>query len=225
MQTLDENTRKTILGFQKNEITEQLGKKAITPDDLAEDVKKNPDLLPKIYKGISSPNTNIKFGCAKILKLVSAEKPETLYPKMDFFINLLDINNNIIKWNVMDVIGNLTKVDKDRRFDKSFQKYYDLLSDKSIVSAAHVIDNSGKIALAKPHLTQKITTELLKIENIPRSQECKNILMGKAILAFGKYFNQIDNKDEVVSFVKRQLDNNRNATKVKAEKFLKKMNR
>jgi hypothetical protein len=144
---------------------------------------------------------------------------------MDFFIDLLDIDNNIIKWNVIDVIGNLTRVDKDNKFENVFKKFYGLLPDESMVSAAHVIDNSGKIAIAKPHLTQKITIELLNIENIPRNQECKDILMGKAIQAFGKYFDQIDNKNDVVSFVERQLNNTRNATKIKAERFLKNVNK
>jgi hypothetical protein len=76
--------------------------------------------------------------------------------------------------------------------------------------------------LAKPHLIPKITTELLKLEEIPRNQECKNILYGKAILAFGMYFNEIENKNAVISFVRKQLNNSRNSTKVKAEKFLRK---
>lgn len=211
--------------MKKNEILEELGKKTISPDDLAEEVKINLDLLPEIFKGVSSTNPRMKFGCAKILKIISEEKPEELYFKMDFFIDLLDIDNNIIKWNVIDVIGNLTRVDKDNKFENVFKKFYGLLPDESMVSAAHVIDNSGKIAIAKPHLTQKITFELLNIENIPRNQECKDILMGKAIQAFGKYFDQIDNKNDVVSFVERQLNNTRNATKIKAEKFLKNVNK
>jgi hypothetical protein len=96
-----------------------------------------------------------------------------------------------------------------------------------MITVAHVVDNSGKIAKARPQLTQRITNELLKIENIPTkphlTQECKNILLGKTILAFSMYFDQIEKKDKLVSFVKRQVNNTRNATKVKAEKFLKKI--
>ena len=208
--------------MKKNDIMENLGNKAITPEDLAVEVLENLDLLPKIFEGISSSNPNIKFGCAKILRTVSAEKPEELYPKIDFFIGLLDSPNNIIKWNAIDVVANLAKVDTKNRIEGIFEKYFGMLSDESMVAAAHIIDNSGKIACAKPNSTPKITAELLKLEEISRNQECVNILCGKAILAFGVYFHQIENKEEVISFVKRQLNNSRNATKVKAEKFLKK---
>jgi hypothetical protein len=36
------------------------------------------------------------------------------------------------------------------------------------------------------------------------------------------YIDQIENKDEVISFVERQLNNSRRTAKLKAEKFLKK---
>jgi len=178
-------------------------------------------------KGISSSNARIKFGCAKVLNKLSEDHPEKLYSEMDFFINLLESDNNIIKWNAMDVLANLARVDKERKFDEIFNQYYSLLSDKGMVTVGHVIDNSGKIALSKPYLIDKITNELLKIEKIPvkprLTQECKNILIGKAILAFDKYYNQLKNKDKVVSFVQKQLNNPRKSTKIKAKKFLEKI--
>ena len=204
---------------------EELGKKEVKAEDIAKNVIEDPDLLPELFKGISSENSRIRFKAAKTLRIISERNQKMLYSKMDFFINLLDSKNRILKWTAIDVIGNLASVDSENKFDKIFKEYYGFLSAASMITVGHVIDNSGKVAKAKPHLTEKITSELLKIEKIPTkpplTQECKNILLGKAISAFGTYFNQIDNKDDVISFVKRQLNNTRNATKVKAEKFLK----
>ncbi len=213
--------------MEKIDLLERLRKKEINAEDIAKNVIENPGLLPEIFNGISSENSRIKFKSAKILRVISEKNPEILYPKMDFFINLLDSENKILKWNAMDVIGNLTSIDSKNKFDKIFKKYYSFLSADSMITVAHVVDNSGKIAKARPQLTQKITSELLKIEKIPTkpplTQECKNILLGKAILAFDIYFDQIENKDNVISFIKRQKNNTRNATKIKAEKFLKKI--
>lgn len=203
----------------------KLGKNQITADELTDKIKKDFSLLQMIIEGVTSSNSRIKFGCAKILSKISKDHPEKLYANIDFFIEHLDIDNNIIKWNVMDVLANLTQVDKDKKFDEIFEKFYDLLNEDAMITVAHVVDNSGKIALAKPHLSSKITDELLKLEKLPIkprvTHECKNILYGKAILAFEKYYEQIDNKKEVISFVKRQLKNTRTATKIKAEKFMK----
>jgi len=206
---------------EKIDILEKLGKKEIKAEDMAKIVIKDPGLLPEIFNGISSENPRIRFKSAKTLRVISEKIPEILYSKMDFFINLLDTQNRILKWNAIDVIGNLTSIDSKNEFDEIFKKYYSFLSAESMITVAHVVDNSEKIAKAKPHLTEKITHELFKVEKIPRNQECKNILLGKAILAFGMFFDQIENKDDVISFVKRQLNNARNATKAKAEKILK----
>jgi len=206
--------------MRKTGALEKLGKNEIKPEVLAREVVRNSALLPEILKGISSPKARVKFGCAKILSIVSENKPEILYPEFEFFVGLLDCGNNIIKWNAMDVLANLTKVDTKNRFESIFQRYYGFLEDEVMITAGHVVDNSGAIAGAKPHLTRRITAELLKVERIPRNQECKNILLGKAITAFGMFFDQIQNKDDVISFVKRQLSNTRNATKAKADRFL-----
>ncbi|MFQ6084628.1 MAG: hypothetical protein ACE5WD_14915 [Candidatus Aminicenantia bacterium] len=207
--------------MKKSDILDKLGKKEIKAEDITEKIIKNPDFLPEIFNGISSENPRVKFKSAKILRIISEKDPKKLYSKIDFFINLLDSENNIIKWNAMDIIANLTLIDSENKFDEIFKKYYGLLSDESMITAGHVVDNSAKIVKAKPYLQDKITTELLKIESIPREQECKNILLGKVILSFGQYIDQVKNKEKMISLAKRQLNNTRNATKVKAEKFLK----
>jgi len=191
-------------------------------EDVASKIINNPQLLPEILDGIFLKKARIRFRCAKILRIISEKKSEILYPKMDFFIKLFDSENKIIMWNTMDVIANMTSIDSKNKFNEIFEEYYNLLSDESMVTAAHVIDNSGKIAKAKPELQGRITAKLLRLEEIPRDEDCKNIHLGKAILAFDKYFDQSKNKDEIISFVKRNQNNPRNATKLKAAKFLKK---
>jgi len=203
---------------------EKPGKKEVEAEDIAKNTIKDPSLLNGIFKGVSSTNARIKYGCAKILRIVSEEEPEKLYPRVDFFIELLDSNKRILKWNALYIIANLAKVDVENRFDDIFDKYYSLLDAEYMVTVANVVGNSGKIAKAKPHLSQKITNDLLKIENLTLeshlTQECKNIIIGHTISALEMYFDQIENEDKVISFVKRQLNNTRNATKIKATNFL-----
>ena len=203
----------------------KLGKNQISPDDLIKQIKDDFSLLPMVIEGVSSANPRIKYGCAKALSKISEEYPKELYKEFSFFTDLLDNENNILKWNAISVLANLTAVDKKKKFDEIFTKYYGFLNADTMVTIGHVVDNSGKIALAKPHLIGKITKELLKLEKIPTkprvTHECKNILYGKAIDAFDKYYDQIQNTKEVVSFIKRQLKNTRRLTQAKAAKFMK----
>jgi len=207
--------------MKKSDILDLLGKKEIRAEDIAEKAVNNSDFLAEILNGISSETPRVKFNCAKILRIVSGKDPQKLYSQFDFFVNLLDSENNIIKWNAMDVMADLTTVDSQKRFDKIFRKYYNLLSDASMITAGHVIDNSGKIARAKPYLQDRITKELLRVEKIQyKTSECRNILLGKVILSFNQYISQVDNKEQMISLAERQQNNPRRATRAKAEKFL-----
>lgn len=192
------------------------------PEDLAERALKDSELLVELFGGISSPNSKLRFKSAKILNIISNKDPQKLYPRMGFFVKLLESENSILKWNAIDVIANLAGVDVNKRFEKMFQRFYGLLQEESLITSAHVVSNSWKIVNAKPDLESRITNEILKVERIDLpTEECRNILSGYAILSFDKYFNKIQKKADVISFVRRQLNSTRNATRKKAEKFLK----
>ncbi|MFH0897053.1 MAG: hypothetical protein V1850_03265, partial [Candidatus Bathyarchaeota archaeon] len=132
----------------------------------------------------------------------------------------------ILAWNAMAVIANLTKIDNDRKFDAVFDKYYSFINDEYMVTVANLVGHSGKIAVAKPHLIEKITNELLKIEHISTTphltEECKRVIAEHAIKSFSMFFDGIERKEKVIAFVERQLKSSRKSLHDEAENFLKK---
>ena len=210
----------------ENELLQQLVNKSMTKEELLKKVKLDFNLLPIVLKGISSSKAAIRYGCAKVIMDLSEEQPERLYPYMDFFIDLLDSKYRILIWNAMAIVANLTKVDKDKKFDAIFDKYYSFINDEYMVTVANVVGHSGKIALAKPHLIEKITNELLKVENISitphLTEECKRVIAEKAIKSFNMFFDKIKQKEKVTSFVKSHLDSPRQTLRKAAKKFLNK---
>jgi hypothetical protein len=215
---LREEAYMSKLGFLR-----KLEDKNAKDEELAEEATKNKECLQELINGITSQQAKIKFRSAKILRIISEKNPKSLYDEWEFFARLLDSKNTILKWNAMDIIANLTRVDAKNRFDELFKKFYGYLYDGSLITAGHVGGNSGTIALAKPKLKDRITKELLKVERISLpTEECRNILIGQTIDTFSVFYDKISDKDEVAAFVKRQLNNTRRSTKAKAEKFLKK---
>jgi hypothetical protein len=193
------------------------------PEVLAKKATRDSNLLEELFDGVSSSNAKMRFKSAKILSLISEKNPEKLYPRFDFFKDLLRSANSTLKWNAIDIIANLASVDVNKKFEKIFTEYVGLLQEGSLITAGHVAASAGKIVNAKPNLEERITKELLQVEKIKLpTEECGNILAGHTILSFDKYFDKIQDKDEVILFVKRQLKNTRNATRAKAAKFLKK---
>lgn len=208
------------------DLLEKLVDKSLTKEQLLEKVKQDFDLLPIVVNGMNSPKASIRYGCGKILMDLSDEHPKKLYQHMDFFVKMLDSKYRILTWQAMAIIANLTSVDNNKKFDLFFDKYYSFINDEYMVSVANLVGNSGKIALAKPHLVSKITKELLKVENIKTTQhlteECKRVIAEKAIISFDMFFDKVENKEIVLSFVKKHVDSPRKTLKIKAKEFLNK---
>jgi predicted house-cleaning noncanonical NTP pyrophosphatase (MazG superfamily) len=210
----------------KSELLCRLADGSMTKEELLNKIKQNFNLLPEVLDGVHSSKAVVRYGCAKVLMDLSEEHPGKLYPYFDSFVDLLDSNYRILTWNAMAVIANLAKVDEDRKFDAIFDKYYRFLNDEYMVTIANVVSNSGKIALAKPYLAQKIADELLKVEDISTNphltEECKRVIAERAIESLDLFFDRINKTDKVISFVKRQLNSPRKSLKTKAEGFIRK---
>jgi hypothetical protein len=209
-----------------SQLTEAILDKSMTKEELLNRVKQDFSLIPLLLKGVNHPKAAVRYGCAKVLMNLSEEHPEKMYPHFDLFIELLDSKYRILTWNALAIITNLTQVDTDNKFDPIFDRYYSFLDDDYMVTVANVVGNSGKIAHAKPYFIPKITDELLKVQNISTTphltEECKRVIAQQAIKTLDLFFDRIDQKERVISFVKLHLDSPRKKLRTAAEKFLKK---
>jgi hypothetical protein len=205
------------------ELQNEIAQKDSDIDKIADRVVKDPKLLDDLFMGLNADKARIKYGCEKVLRKVSEKNPATLYPRFDFFAGLLDSENNFLKWGAILTIGNLAAVDSQNKFEAIFDKYFAPIPGPELIPAGNVIGGAAKIALAKPHLTGKISKEILKVERARyQTTECRNIALGHAIKSFDRFFDQIVDKEPVVKLIRKQLKNTRNATRKKAEKFLNK---
>jgi hypothetical protein len=212
----------------ETDLLQKLGSKAFTKEELLQKVEKDFSLLPVVLKGTFSSKATVRYGCAKVLMDMSEKYPEILYPYFDDFIVLLKSKYRILTWNAIAIIANLTRVDRDRKFDAIFDQYYGFLNNEYMVTVANVVGNSAKIALAKPHLVQRITSELLKVENIKLTPhltaECKRVIIEHAIRSLDVFFEKIEAKEQVLSFVRKQLCSTRTSLRKEAQSFLEKRN-
>lgn len=203
-------------------IMSDLGRKSTSVESITRKALKDKKALSEVFKGVTSHKPPIKYKSLKVLAHLSEKYPRVLYPKWNYFAELLSNENTFLRAVAANVIANLTVVDSKKKFEKIFDKYYNLLNDRSMINAANLAGNSGKIAVAKPHLQDRITNRLMGIGKTRHSPECKNIIKGKAILSFDIYIGEYRNKKKILDFVRRELKNSRSATRKKAERFLKK---
>ncbi|MBD3253410.1 hypothetical protein GF386_06765 [Candidatus Pacearchaeota archaeon] len=179
------------------------------------------DALKESIKGLQSENDKIRFKNFNELISISKKEPEILYGFWDIFISLLNKKEVSNKYYAICLIANLIKVDKKRKFEKIFTKFYKLLDHESPVVSLNVAGVSDRIVNAKPYLEPRITNKLLKID---RTSKCRHLDLMKAyvIQAFDGYFKEIRNKKRVIDFVEKQLDSSSPKTRKLAKEFLKK---
>ncbi|WXG44212.1 MAG: hypothetical protein WED04_09285 [Promethearchaeati archaeon SRVP18_Atabeyarchaeia-1] len=204
------------------DLLSELEKKGSDFEGIADRALKDQDTLAEVVKGLSSDKARMKYGCAKVLRIIGELSPQTLYPKWDFFASMLSSGNTFLKSDAVFILGHLARVDSENKIEPIFDRLYELLDDESMITAANLVGASANIAKSKPQLQTRITSKLLGIDQTHHGSECKNVLKGHLISTFDQYFGSLRDKKKVLDFVRSELKNARPATRKKAEKFLEK---
>ncbi len=171
-----------------------------------------------------SKTTKIKYAGTKKAIAISKDNPGELYPDFDFFIELLNSENQIIKWTAIQVIGNLSRVDKRKKIDKLLPKLIGFLNCGEMITANNTILALSEIALNKSEYQEKIFKELIKVEHYNYDTlECRNVALGKVVLALGKFKDEIKDRKDILEFLERQTNNTRASVKKRAIKLLEKL--
>jgi hypothetical protein len=180
------------------------------------------DRVAVYWAGLDAPAARVKFGCLKDLRRLSEESPELLYPDFDKLVRLLDHPNSIFRWNAAHILANLSRVDSARKLAPLLGKFLNPIRGPQMIGAANVIQAAAVIAGHQPRLADQLAAGILTVGGAQYETEvCRNVAIGHAIQALGRFFTSIPSRRQVISFVRRQLDNPRPATRHKAEKFLK----
>jgi len=190
---------------------------------VAERVKHKPELVEALIAGVGSGTACVKFGASKVLRVLSEQAPELVYPHFDFFVRLLAHESSFLRWNATLALANLAAVDRGRKLDRIMDAYLAPISGPNMIDAANVIRGAAAIALAKPYLGDTIAKRIFRVERATYgTPECRNVALGHAIRALDQLFAATEDKRGIQLFVSRQTANPRPATRSKAQRFLQK---
>jgi hypothetical protein len=180
-------------------------------------------VLKEILAGVVSKDEAFRYNCFKVLRQISEDHPLILYPQWDYFIALLDSSNAYHRSIAVQILANLTAVDAQGRFEAIFDRYFDFLDDEKIIVTRYLVQSAGTIARAKASLQARISDRLLAIDKTHHKH--KDLIKGDAIQSFDEFFEEIDNKEEILAFVEAQLECSSPKTRKAAKAFLNKHNK
>jgi len=196
-------------------------------NQIVTEVTGDPTILPSFFEIVREETSGIKYVCTKIIRMLSEQKPEIIYPYFAVIAEWLFHPNSFIKWDGIIILSNLTTVDREDKFGTIYQDYFSLIHDPQMITAANVIGNAWKIVLAKPDLENEITGRLLKVPGITYlykgepSPECNCIVCGKVLDCFEHYFDRSTSQAAMLRFAEEQLNSSRKAVANNAGEFLK----
>jgi hypothetical protein len=195
-----------------------------TPDQqkIAEDAAKDGRLLSELLNDLLSKKNGVRYKSFKAVYLISEEHPEMLYPKWDYFEDMLKSEDNALKFQAIHILANLAKVDAAGRFENVFDQFYDIVNGDALIPAAHVAYVSHKIVKAKPELADKIAEKLLNLDKA--TYKHTELVQANALRSFSEYFDRISDKTKIVSLAKELQKNKSSRAKKEATEFLRKWN-
>jgi len=180
------------------------------------------EILNEILQGLKSKNEIFRYNCHKVIFQISQTHPQLLYAKWDYFFDLLESPNAYHRMSAINIIPYLTSADSGKKFEPVFDRYFQLLDDKSMIVARYLSISAGIIAKNKPHLAEKIIKKLLGIDNTHHEEGRKDLIKHDIIQSFSLLFDQVTEKEEIISFVKKQLNSSSPKTRKAAKAFLNK---
>ena len=178
--------------------------------------------LSNILQGVLSKDDSERYPNTIAVELLSEKNPEMLYPHWDFFADLLKSKNAYHRIIAVTTISNLTLIDIDEKFEDIFDEYFRLLDDKSVIVTRKLTIYVGRVTKAKPLLRVKIKDILLSIDDTQHSTSRKDLIKGDIVESLSEFFEYIEDKDKIITFVKKQLSSSSPSTIKKAKEFLSK---
>lgn len=182
-------------------------------------------VLTQLLDGLTSKKETYRYNCSNTIDLISNEHGKVLYPYWNYFVDLLSSDNTYHKISALNIIANLVKDDVENSFASVFDRYYELLDDKSMITATYIARYSAKIVNARPELEKAITGKLLDIDRTHHDPERIDLIKGYILESFNNYFETAENKQGILGFARQQLLSKSPKTRKIAKRFLEKWDR
>jgi len=199
--------------------------------DINDFIKKtqiNPETIPILHEITDMDNGTARYYSEKIIRRISEMNPLLQYPYFSDIANMIKCENSFIRWGAIITISNLVSADDANKFDEIYEEYFSLINSASMITAGNVIGCSWKIVLKYPLYEEDITNRLLKVVDYiyfnkgKPSPECRNIIIGKVLDSFEKYFKMSGSKSRMIDFAESQTENTRKTVARKAADFFEK---
>jgi hypothetical protein len=188
---------------------------------LAGVVAGNDEAIKLVIDGLTFVVDTYRYNCNRLIVAVAASYPKLVYPYWQSLAGLLESSNTYHRCSAINVLPHLIPADGGGKFYQMFDRYFGLLDDESVIPPCYIARSCPTIASHLPEALQRIVDKLLTIDATHHESGRKDLIKADIILALEQLYDRVDNKSEVLRFVKNQLGCSSPKTRKAAEAFLK----
>ena len=175
-------------------------------------------LCDELVDNLGEKNETLRYNSFLVLNTIAEEKPEILYPYWDTFLRFMKSEKVLHILAGIELISRLVAADTANRFEEIADDYFNLVNHPNVIPVRYILLNCWRIGIERPQYVPKIKTLILSIDGL--NQEHKGLLKGDGIIAFSRLWDLVEDKQEIVEFVKNQLDSESPKTIKEAKRFL-----
>lgn len=214
--------------MEREKLLEKLRKKD-PAESYAAQVYEEQILLTDLLDIMETEKTAAKYMAEKIVRYISEDKPQLLYPFFDRLFALLDSENAFIRLGVILSVSNLLELDSrtERKWEGCAERYLRLLDTDDIAVFGNTVQSIPKLLKAYPEAADRVFPLILETDSHTfyrkqePSPECRNVAVGHVIDCFSALFGLPGYHEEMIAFAERNRDNDRKQVRGKIAGFLK----
>lgn len=167
----------------------------------------DPDVLQALLDALLPENRKQaeRERAFKALLALAARRPDLLLPRWDELTRMLRRGGAFTKYPALYLIAALLPADRQRRFDRTFAAFFNLLDDEAVSVAAHTARLAARVVAARPDLEPRVTRRLLALDRTHFDSGRRDLVKSYALEAMGTYLESARSRRAIRRFAEGML--------------------
>ena len=165
----------------------------------------------------------VYYHCYYVVEKASQKQPEMFYPYWRDIAALLYHGNSYHRDFALEILGNLTQVDKENKFAETEEDYFAAINDEKFMTGNCCVKNLLKIYRHKPELRGRVIETLLDIDNrCDYTEKQKGVLKADVLAIFDEVYDEASERDDINEFIRAEIHSVSPKTRKKARELIEK---
>lgn len=183
----------------------------------------NNDLIVYLFNMCEDKKNRLKYQAEKVIRELSIYNPKILYPYFERMLHFLNGDNKFLRYGFLLTMPNLLCVDLCNKWAYIRATYLKFYNSNNVIEFNNCV--KGFKEIIKTHREEELIVIpiLLDIDNHEfKTEKCIEIAKNTVLECFFNIYESSNHKEEIMKFVKDNINSNTPTIRNSVQRFLKK---